>query len=140
MRWKMAEKVQSKNGDSQPMHCTSLRAGLGVLHDPSTSNLLPAYSIGLEFVKDVPFEWILNCRLPPGLRVESLKQLYKTSSYFLQADYIDYLQQTAVFQRPGCSLYSGIAMDARGRHRAGSNESSRWRPSGVVDERCLGIA
>lgn len=91
-----AEKVQAKNGDAQAVHLTILRTEPGVFNDPSGSDLQPGYSVGHEFVKDLLHDWILNCCLALGLLSEDLKQLYRTSSRFLQAACIDQRHRDAV--------------------------------------------
>lgn len=54
MESKTAEDVQSKNGDAQAVHRTTLSTELGVFDNPFASDLLPGYSVGHEFVKHIP--------------------------------------------------------------------------------------
>lgn len=71
------EEVWPKDGEAHQVHRTSLRTELGVFSDPSASDLPPGYSICPPFVKDIPYDWVLNYHLTPDLRSKALEQLYK---------------------------------------------------------------
>lgn len=97
MKQKVPEAVLSKDNCAQVVHGTTLRTKLRVFDDLSTRNVQSGYSIALKFVKNVPQDCMLSWRLPPGLHNESLEQLIKNKSRFLQAPCNDPLHQAPVF-------------------------------------------
>lgn len=85
-----AQEAQSKDCDAQQVFLTTLRTELSMFDDFNARDLPPGSSASPDIVKDVPHDCILNYPLPAGFRNEALVQLYKTSSVFLQAAYIDH--------------------------------------------------
>lgn len=74
-----AEKLQTNNVDSQPVHRTAVRNALGLFDVPSVSHLPPGYSVGHAFLKYVPHGCIPNCNFPLSLDNDAFKQLCKTN-------------------------------------------------------------
>lgn len=97
MERRKVEDVQSKIGNDHPGNHTASSNEMDEFEDHSASDLLPGYSIGPNFVKDVPQDWIMNCRLPLGLIKEPLAQIYKTKLPFVPASCIDHYHRVAVF-------------------------------------------
>lgn len=64
-----------------------MRTDLGVFDHYSASDLPQGDRVCLEYVKDVHYNWILNCCLSTGIHSVAAKRVYKTNSFlscFLQ--------------------------------------------------------
>lgn len=72
---RIAEVVYLKNFDPHAVPRATFSTELGVFDDPYPSQLPPGYSVGPDFVNDVPYDWILNCCLTLGLSNKALEQL-----------------------------------------------------------------
>lgn len=68
-----------------------------MFEDLSAGDLLPNYSVGPEFVKILPHDWVLTFPVLLAFGNEALKQLYKSNSPFLQAACINHCHSAAVF-------------------------------------------
>lgn len=117
------------------MHRTTSKTELGGLDSPSGSYVLSGYSVRLEFLKDVPQDWTLSCRLPLGPQNEASEELHKTDSRFWRAACIEQRHQTAVlFDDQNVRLYAEACMASSGSRKPGSSWSPQYKLSGVVDE------
>lgn len=136
----MAKVVQSKNKGAQQVHRTTLRTELDVFVDPSSSDSFPGCGFSPNFLKYVPHEWILSCRVHRNLCSEALEELYKTSP--LPATHMQWAPSPGccLLEWVVCSLYAGTSMAMSEQCSAGSNVVSPWRLLGAENENWSGTA
>lgn len=133
---KTAGYVLLKYGDIQPVHLTTFRNELDVFHIPFTNSLLPDYSIGLQFAKDVHRDWVfLTAFLLRAFVMKHWTSFTRPTLAFCMQYASTNVTELLSFSMTRGSLYAGIDMTASSKHRAGSDGSSPWRPSGVADKR-----
>lgn len=62
------------------MHHGTLMTDLGYFEDTCRRDLLPNYTVCLEFARGIPHEWSVSCRILSSLCDEALKKLYETDA------------------------------------------------------------